>query len=163
MLSTLVYFRKCINVKICDITYLAIPSQFVDVLPTNMFWFQVQNWCFLLEAGHHYTNVFPHFKFHAEKNSEIALGTFSISLKKLWIVINWQTVRCQVLARTVFVVWCQTASLNANEQSMACILFLMDYAYTFCGQQKGNSRPIWFPFWHATLFSAYKAVSTQID
>lgn len=106
---------------------------------------------------------YPHFKFHAEKNSEIALGTFSISLKKLWIVINWQTVRCQVLARTVFVVWCQTASLNANEQSMACILFLMDYAYTFCGQQKGNSRPIWFPFWHDTLFSAYKAVSTQID
>lgn len=34
---------------------------------------------------------YPHFKFHAEKNSEIALGTFSISLKKLWIVINWQS------------------------------------------------------------------------
>lgn len=66
---------------------------------------------------------------------------FSMLLKKLWIVIKRPTC-CQVLVRIVFVVSCQTASLNANEQSMAHILFLMDYAVAFCGQQKGNSRPI---------------------
>lgn len=101
------------------------------------------------------------FYFHWWKgnNQGNLTSGMSLFLKSRGLSLTDKIFCCQDLASIVFVVWCQTSSLNANEQSMACILFLIDYAYTFCGQQKGNSRPIWFPFWHTHLLSTYKPVS----
>lgn len=103
---------------------------------------------------------FISFYFHWWKWNNFSLTSgINLFLKSCGLSLTDKILCCQDLASIVFVVWCQTSSLNANEQSMACILFLIDYAYTFCGQQKGNSRPIWFPFWHTHLLSTHKPVS----
>lgn len=116
----------------------------------------VQVW-YLEDKGFNFTSFYFHW-WKWNNNFSLTLG-ISLFLKSCGLSLTDKIFCCQELASTVFVVWCQTSSLNANEWSMACILFLIDYAYTFCGQQKGNSRPIWFPFWHTHLPSTYKPVS----
>ena len=132
-------------------------------LENLLFFFFLPIWLSWKKCGVSRSKAFHFISFYLSEwkwsnNFNITLG-ISLFLKSCGLSLTDKIFCCQELASTVFVVWCQTSSLNANEQSMACILFLIDDAYTFCGQQKGNSRPIWFPFWHTHLLRTYKPVS----